>query len=182
MAPTLRLTAILLAATVASGARADEPVTEAPTPTPTPSPTPSPSPSPSPSPTPSPTPSPSPSPSPSEKKDDVPRPSYKLCIAFGGLAVAALVTGAVLGGLAKARSDEQSGDASSPPLYTDDLASRGNAGNRFANAAYVLLAIGGAAAVADIVLWVERLRPSSKHAHAALDRIAPGPLGLKVSF
>ncbi len=122
----------------------------------------------------------------SSKSDDVPRPSWKLCLGLGVGGAAALLAGAVLGGLAKARSNEQEGSVDSPPLYDEHLASRGRQGDRMATSAYVLLSIGGALAISDIVLWVERLRKPPKKkadaAHAFAPTISPLVSGLKVSF
>jgi hypothetical protein len=120
------------------------------------------------------------------EREDIPRPSFKLAVGLGAGAAAALVTGIILGAVAKTRSDEQNGDVGSPPLYTPDLQSRGNQGDRMATAAYVLFGVGGALAIADIVLWVERLRPR-KHAapqatQATRATIAPMPTGLSVRF
>ena len=126
------------------------------------------------------------------KTEDVPRPSWKLCVGFGAAAVVGLLTGAVLGGVARSRENEQRGDAGSPVLYTEELESRGRAGDQMATAAYVFLALGAASAVVDIALWVERLRkvPRKKEAsHAGLLRptpsgvtVSPRFTGLEVSF
>src|SRR5688572_26035336 len=102
---------------------------------------------------PSPSPPASPSPSPIEA-EAVPRPSRALCIGLGVAAGALLVTGAVLGGLARSRSNEQEGDPANPPVYDAQLQSRGRDGESMGTAAYVLFGLGGAAAVADLILWI----------------------------
>jgi hypothetical protein len=106
----------------------------------------------------------------------------KLAAGLGAGAAAALMTGIILGAIAKTRADEQNGDASKPPLYTPDLQSRGQQGDRMATAAYVLFGVGGALAVADIVLWVERLRPRKHAAPAAHATVTPTVSGLSVQF
>lgn len=122
----------------------------------------------------------------SERKDDVPRPSYKLCIGLGVGAVAALVTGGALGGVAKSREAEQNGDSSSPPLYTPELVDRGKQAETIAIVGYTFLGIGGALAIADVVLWVERLRkPPHKKPLAERSRpvaVSATASGLKVTF
>jgi len=132
---------------------------------------------------------------PTEGKDDVPRPSWKLAVGLGAGGAACLITGIVLGALAKARSNEQEGSVSSPSLYTRELSTRGHEGDRFATVAYVMFGIGGALAIADIVLWIERLRPRKKaDAQARTDgahlgralaykpTVSPRVFGLEVSF
>jgi hypothetical protein len=99
-----------------------------------------------------------------------------LCIGLGVAAGALLLTGAVLGGVARARSNEQEGDPANPPLYDQQLQARGRDGESMATAAYVLLGLGGAAAIADLILWIERLRP---HKQA---KVQASALGLKVRF
>ena len=132
---------------------------------------------------------------PADGKDDVPRPSWKLAVGLGAGGAACLLTGIVLGALAKARSNEQEGSVSSPSLYTPDLSARGHEGDRFATVAYIMFGIGGALAIADIVLWVERLRPHKKadaqarsdgaklgRALAYKPSVSPRVFGLEVSF
>lgn len=118
--------------------------------------------------------------------DDVPRPSYKLAIGIGAGAVASLVAGITLGALAKQREKEQDGDRSNPPVYTPALNSRGKQGETFADAGYAFIGIGCALAIADVVLWAERLRPHKKVTTASLLSPVPGvvvtPAALQVSF
>ena len=151
-------------------------------------------PAPAPIATPAPAPAPvvvvvAPAPAP-EAKVDFPRPSYKLCIAMGGAAVGALIIGGVLGGVAKSREDEQNGSVASPTLYTAELQDRGKQGSTIAIAGYVFIGIGAALAVADVVLWIERLRPVPRKKdkqQARLDlptatTVSAGPAGLRVTF
>ena len=125
-----------------------------------------------------------------ERKDDVPRPSYKLCIGLGAGAIAALVTGGVLGGIAHSREADQNGNVNSPSLYSQALIDQGKQAESIAIAGYVFLGIGGALAIADVVLWVERLRkPPKKKVEAAATRslsqapkISIQASGLQVTF
>lgn len=117
--------------------------------------------------------------------DDVARPSFKLAVGIGAGAVASLVTGITLGALAKQREREQSGSVANPPVYTPNLNSRGKTGETYANVGYAFIGIGCALAIADVVLWVERLRPHKRQKSALLSPV-PGviiaPAALQVSF
>ncbi len=125
-----------------------------------------------------------------ERKDEVPRPSYKLCIGLGAGAIAALVTGGVLGGIAHSRESDQNGNVDSPSLYSQALINQGKQAESIAIAGYVFLGIGGAIAIADVVLWVERLRkpPQKKvqadagRARAQVPKLSIQASGLQVSF
>jgi hypothetical protein len=131
-----------------------------------------------------------PAPATPDRKDDMPRPSFKLCIGIGAGALASLITGAALGGVAKSRESEQNGDVSAPPLYTQDVINRGKQAESIAIAGYTFLGIGGALAIADLVLWIERARKApAKKPQASLGRsVATAPSlsvqasGLGVSF
>lgn len=117
--------------------------------------------------------------------DDVARPSFKLAVGIGAGAVASLVTGITLGALAKHRESEQSGSVANPPVYTPNLNSRGKTGETYANVGYAFIGIGCALAIADVVLWVERLRPYKRQKSSLLSPV-PGvviaPAALQVSF
>ncbi len=120
-----------------------------------------------------------------DPKDEVPRPSGKLVLGLGVGGAVLLVTGIVLGSLAKARSDEQEGNPDAPPLYDESLASRARQGDRLATAAYVMFGVGGALAIADVVLLVERYRKPAKKkdaTHASVPTVVPRLTGLQVSF
>jgi hypothetical protein len=115
-------------------------------------------------------------------KEDAPRPTKALTFGFLGGAAACLLTGIIVGSVAKARSNEQNGDASNPPLYTPALQDRGKTGDQMAKGAYAMFAIGGALAVADLVLFIERYRPHRKKAQASAVSVKPGLTGLSVTF
>jgi hypothetical protein len=127
--------------------------------------------------------------------DDDPRPSFAVGVGVGAGAAAFLVAGIVLGVFAKTRSNEQEGNVGNPPLYTPSLTTRGRQGDTMADVAYGLLAVGGAAAIADIVLWAEKYRPAKKKKvdQAAVDgarlvgtypkpTVTPGIMSLRVTF
>ena len=117
--------------------------------------------------------------------EDVPRPSFKLAVGIGAGAAAALAVGITLGALAKQRENEQNGSVSNPPVYTPNLNSRGKTGETFANVGYAFIGIGCALAIADVVLWIERLRPHKRQTASLLPAV-PGlviaPAALRVSF
>jgi len=114
--------------------------------------------------------------------DEFPRPSKALTFGLGGGAVACLLTGIIVGAIAKSRSDEQEGDVGNPPLYTPELQGRGKTGESMATGAYVMFGLGGALAVADVVLLIERYRPHRKKAQASAVSVKPSPVGLSVTF
>jgi hypothetical protein len=113
---------------------------------------------------------------------EFPRPSKALTFGIGGGAIACLLTGIIVGAIAKSRSDEQEGDVGNPPLYTPELQGRGKTGESMATGAYVMFGIGGALAVADVVLLIERFRPHRKKAQARAVSVKPSPVGLSVTF
>jgi hypothetical protein len=88
----------------------------------------------------------------------IPNPPKVYGWAFGGAAVGALLIGSILGGVAHAYANEQEGSVSHPPLYTNNLRDRGKTGAATAATGYAFLAIGGALAVTDVVLWYEIFR------------------------
>jgi hypothetical protein len=72
-----------------------------------------------------------------------------------GLSGACLVTGAALTGAAWSQHEALAGD---PNPGTTDYLARVSATESLANGGFALLAIGGAAAVVDVVLWVVRVK------------------------
>jgi hypothetical protein len=106
----------------------------------------------------------------STDEEIIPNPPKSRAIIIGGVAAGFLLLGGILGGVAKSRADEQTGNAANPQLYTPDLQSRAGEGNTLATTGYIFLAVGGALAIVDAVLWVETLRkprtvPRSKMAN-----------------
>jgi uncharacterized membrane protein len=93
-----------------------------------------------------------------EIEEVVPNPPKSRAIIIGSVAGGCFLLGAVLGGVAFARAQEQSGDATNPQLYTAELAAKAGEGKALAISAYVFFAVGGALAIADAILWVETLR------------------------
>jgi hypothetical protein len=116
-----------------------------------------------------------------ETKDEFPRPGKALTFGLAGGAAACLLTGIIVGAIAKSRSNEQDGDPANPPLYTPALQDRGKTGESMATGAYVMLGIGGALAVADVVLFIERYRSHRRKPQPSA-AVKPGLFGMSVTF
>jgi len=113
------------------------------------------------------------------------RPSLGLAIGLGAGAVAVLGAGIGLGAVAKSRENAENGNVGNPPVYTKSLQDSGNQATNMSYAAYALFAVGGALAIADVVIWIEYAR----HHHASAEapktsqsRVSASPAGLQVSF
>lgn len=127
---------------------------------------------------------------------ELPRPSFALCVGVGAGGLALLAIGGALGGLARSRASEQDGNVGNPPLYTPALSSRAKQGETMADIAYAAFAVGGAMAIADIVLWAEKYRSRKQDkAHVKADginllgasassktKVTPGLMSLRVTF
>lgn len=88
----------------------------------------------------------------------IPNPPRVYGYGFGGAALGSLALGAILGGVALSKSNEQEGNPSSPTVYTRDLRDAGDQGRSLAVGSYVFLGVGIALAVTDVVLWYEIFR------------------------